>query len=294
MDILGFSIDRVARTLYVPQTKRSQILGNIRTVVDLTHGGSRCTLSQLASLDGKLMWASTGIVIGAAHLQHLRFPIHAAMPLCLRRAARDRFLIDLSWFTRALEDLRWWYSALDSHHGVPLYVYPTSHRIALRWKGPIDVAALPPDAALFTTDASTAWGGGFVFEGCRRARRWRLAEQFRSINWLETVCVVDFVDEFGPQLRNRRVVGYSDSAVAVAAINRGRSTSALHSRLLMRLELACICYGIALFMLHIHGVYTGDGIIAVAGPRPISCVVRVPWLFVAPASNFYKPKRLGA
>ena len=208
MDIPGFSIDAVARTLYVPQIKRSQILGNIRTALDLTRGGSCCTLSQLASLHGKLMWASTGIVIGAAHLHHLRVPINAAMPLCLRRAARDRFLIDLSWFPRALEDLRWWYSALDSHHGVPLYVCPTSHRFALRWKGLLDTAVLPPDVAVFATDASTAWGGGIVFEGCRRARRWHLAERFWSINWMETVCVVDFVEDFGPQLRNRRVVGY--------------------------------------------------------------------------------------
>ena len=126
----------------------------------------------------------------------------------------------------------------------------------MRWEGPIDTTALPPgpDVAVFATDASTAWGGGIVFEGCRRARRWRLAERFRSINWLETVCVVDFVEEFGPQLRNRRVVGYSDSAVAVAAINKGRSTSASLSRLLMRLELACLRYGITLYMLHIPGV----------------------------------------
>ena len=108
-----------------------------------------------------------------------------------------------------------------------------------RWNRTFFEGPLPAGIFYGATDASKQ-AGGFSFGGARSVVRWTNREKDFHINFLETVIPVHFLQVYGPYMRCQRGVFWMDSLVAIAALNKGKSTNKVLAWAARMVHLPCM------------------------------------------------------
>ena len=256
LELLGFEFDSTTGILTIPAHKAQEIRALLASILQRARRGQSVSWAELAALHGKLLWSTPAVVCGKFYLRNIRKVLIAAqMDLC-RRADRESFCIPLSHFGRALDELEWWEAAYGSDRPMSRawYVGFDGKFCAWRWEGDYAQAhEVPSDVGQFTTDACLD-GGGYEYEEQRVIRDWDEAERREHINVLETLTVLQCVEEMAPRYRGRRLLGWCDNVTAVQAINLCRSKSDRVLRLARRVHLICAQFDLHLWMHHIPGI----------------------------------------
>jgi len=254
LELLGFLFSTLTHRLKIPEKKRKELCFVLDGILSRAAARKSVAYQELSSVLGKLVWASSAIILGRAYLRHVRKPLLAVQDLLPRRSDRDRFCIPLWHFGSALAELRWHREALEERGGsTTCHVGPEGTYEFWRWYGAWgDV--VPKDVIQWATDASK-WGGGFQFGFDYRVRQWNRDEILLHINVLECLMVLHVIMEMGEACRGRRCLAWCDNTYAIQAINTGRSRSNIMMQTVRRIHLACIHFDIQLWLVHIPGVH---------------------------------------
>ncbi|XP_021363407.1 uncharacterized protein LOC110456774 [Mizuhopecten yessoensis] len=153
----------------------------------------RATKVQLQSLVGKLIWVSSVVYGGRAFLRRLI----NAMNTLRHKSHKLRFSAD------TLLDIKWWLAFMPQFNGKSLLLES------------MPVSALYTDAC--NEGAGGHWGDSWFY--CN----WKMDYPNVAplhINEKEVVAATLAVQNWAPQLANKRVYIFSDNAVTVACINK--------------------------------------------------------------------------
>lgn len=108
------------------------------------------------------------------------------------------------------------------------------------------------------TDASGSWGFGAFFQGAWSAEAWPASwaqlDLLRNMTLLELFPIVVAVELWGEDLRNRRVVFWTDNMSVVHVINRLSARSPPVISLLRFLVLRCLQLNVWFRAKHVPGV----------------------------------------
>ncbi|KAM3936780.1 LOW QUALITY PROTEIN: uncharacterized protein RB166_000609 [Leptodactylus fuscus] len=199
LSFLGIELDSVHMVFRLPRDKLERLSSLLRGFLSV----SKVTLRQMQSLLGLLVFACRVMPMGRVFSRRLS--------LATRGVLSPSHRIRL---TRPLKaDIAVWLSFLDSYNG---------HTCVQ------SVEATNADLSLFT-DASGSLGFGAIFgtEWCASAwpDAWRRSGFCQNLTLLELFPIVVSVVLWGGQLRNCRVVFWSDNESVVNAINHLSSSS---------------------------------------------------------------------
>lgn len=194
---LGFEWDAARKTVSVPQSRRAEYRRAVRNL--LRHPQSRAVWRRVI---GKLLFLAEAVGPAMRHTRSLMWA-----------AARRARLIEA--VGEAREDLEWWERALSGPLEMPISLRPVSAAVATDASDSglgflVDVASLPPRGE----DVEAA-PDSYQLKGGARAR-----DSGAHINTKELEAFLRVLEEHGEELRGRRIVWYTDSATARAAIAR--------------------------------------------------------------------------
>ena len=229
LTFLGIGIDTQQMRIFLPDDKKRKVK---RVCADLLAADNGVSLRQLQSAIGLLLHC--GRVVQPGRLMTRR--LVELMRVLLRRDARPYERIPLPLDAR--DDLQWWMDGLDAWDGVSMLPLDDS------WTEPIVMqsdastsdgagavlfapqptaaaAAIAGDAHSLTAWFHYAWPARDVSQFCRL-----------PIAALEMAAIAIALNTFGPQLRGRCIRIHSDSANAVANMNRQAPVSPLNMRML--------------------------------------------------------------
>lgn len=201
---LGYMINSVDMALGLPSEKRDSIGALAKRILS----GRRTTLRDLASLLGKLSWASAAVLNARSRLRSIQsFYISG----CSRADGQLQTKVELSPDVRC--ELSWWISNLPSLGGKPLL-------------DGIPSLIISSDACL------TGWGA--VCEAVTTGGEWSADElrKYRHINELELLAAFNGLQAFAAHRRGMTIRLEMDNTTAVSYVNRqGGSRSGLLSAL---------------------------------------------------------------
>ena len=270
--ILGFEVDTDEQTVGLTEERCRRYVGEIDTFLSNEGDWSR---RDLASIIGRLQWCAPVVAGGQLHLREAYRARDAFVDGQLRAAGpREAWSrgVRVHRTALAVDDLRWWQTALRELVGRPVYL--TNVGVANGfWRGDIDEGDAALDAAagqcaepgvqVITTDASGYAGGAWWME--RRAA-WRFEAAFAapncSSNYRELATAVLALEEWGPHLRGQRVLIRTDNTTTMSVLNRGDSAHDTLLPLARRAEAAAKKYGFYVAARHVPGLKNGlaDGL----------------------------------
>lgn len=219
---LGVDIDTVDCTLSLNKEK----LDKLHNKLQQFQKRKRASLKQLQSLAGSLNWAAQVIRGGRFFLRRILDTMNRL------NQAKHKAILGVE-FRR---DLKWWLS----------YMYMFNGRIFYRDSSDVHVHV----------DACRTAAGSFC-EGDWRYSIFSIdwpAVADMHINYKEVCAIVDAVQTWAPMWANRKVVMHTDSSVAKAIINRGRSKNAYINQLLRAVCWQSVRYNFELRAIHIPGL----------------------------------------
>ncbi|KAK0404353.1 hypothetical protein QR680_017417 [Steinernema hermaphroditum] len=191
LEFLGFIVNASAMTLTIPDAKIQKIREKAWRLMHAT-----CSLRDLAEFLGRLSACNVACYFSKLMARRLQRSLH-------RKANKRGSSIDYdapcSLTEDELADVRWWYDNVRSERTRKLLEAPVSLKIQ--------------------TDASTrGWGAvcGLISTG----GRWSIEESRLHINILELKAILFGLKIFASASSNITVLIESDSAVAIAYINR--------------------------------------------------------------------------
>lgn len=217
---LGILIDTTQCTLGLDAGK----LGELKSKLQAFRGRKRATKRQLQSLAGLLNWACQAIrggfflrrILDAQHkLKHSKHKVYLSADFHL--------------------DVDWWWTYLHAFNGVTFYQRHPEHIL--------HVDACPEAAGMF-------YAGDWQYTVWHQD--WPLADKLH-INYKEVLAAVCAARLWAPWWQDGSVFVYTDSTVAKAILNKGRSHCKLVNSALRELFWLSEHYGFTFRALHIPG-----------------------------------------
>ena len=218
---LGIDIDTVDCSLSLGSEK----LHALHEKLKLFKNRARASLKQLQSLAGSLNWACQVTRGGRFFLRRILDTMGQL------KHARHKAKLGLEF----RKDLSWWLTFLHSFNG----------RLYFREASDVHVSI---DACQSAAGAFCA--GDWVYSTFRGD--WPLMAS-KHINYKEVCAVICAVNRWAPMWRNRAVVVHTDSTVAKAVINKGRSKDTYVNELLRAMCWLSIKYNFELRAIHVPG-----------------------------------------
>jgi len=253
-EVLGLWFCTLSGYLSVPTEKRARLLALVLEALEMFDRQGAISIEALNSLVGKLQDASQGHVCASFFLHQLRMPLNCVLHLLLTRHARREFLVPFFMFARMRDDLQAWATCLLVDAGAAHFQYsmqPDGYWGTWHWDRSFFDGPLPLGVFNGATDASKK-AGGFSFGGARSVKQWTGKEKSFHINVLETLVPVWFLQDNGPYVRGQRGVIWMDSAVAIAALNSGKSKNKVLAWYAHEFKLLCLKYSVQICFAHIH------------------------------------------
>jgi len=250
-EVLGLIFSTLSGQLSVPGEKRARLLILVREVLAICEVRGAISIEALGSLVGKLQDAAQGFVCAGFFLFELRSPLNTVLHHLRTRRESRAFLVPCVMFPRMKTYLQAWIDCLTSQSGKFQYsLQPNGYWGAWSWNRTFLEGALPSGFFFGATDASKK-AGGFTFGGARTVHQWSVKERSFHINILESLIPVYFLQEFGPYVQGQRGVLWMDSAVAIAALNAGKSKNKVIVWAARMFKLLCMRYSVQMFLAHI-------------------------------------------
>ena len=219
---LGVEIDTNAMVLRLPQDK----LEKCRHYLGQFNSRKRVTKRQTQRLIGFLSWAS-GVVTGG------RVYLHNLHMLCKGLSnASSRVVVPVA----VRSDLDWWQSCLCMFNGKSAWL----DRL--------------PITSVFTDACGNGAGGVFQSDWfyCNWAIDWPMCKDLH-INQKEILAIVLAAWRWAPFWYGKKILVNTDNMVAVAAINKARSSSPLISQSLRCLFWLSVYFNFSIKAVHIPG-----------------------------------------
>lgn len=197
LEFLGITLDTTVPEARLSPEQRQRISEGVTSFLDK----SVATARELQSLAGTLNNASKVVHGGRTFLRRLIDLINTAHSWDQKLRLTEDMKLDLLWW----------------------------RDFSARWDGrAIFIDPLPVSPLQFQTDACTGVGCGAFFDGKALQISWKDAPRSLEgvhINILEVYPALLAAREWGHLWKGRHVVVWTDSTVAVAAFNRGTSTT---------------------------------------------------------------------
>jgi len=199
---LGFIIDSIRTSFFVPQPKISKLLSTIDDMFSLVNSASSVPVLNLACFAGQVI--SMTIALG---------PISKLMTRSSYRAIESRVFWSDTIFLPdpVLNELRFWSSNIYCLNGAPF-----------RFR-------LAPSIQVFS-DASDTGFGGYI-QGVPDSRfhaTWSLIEKQKSSTWRELTAVSRILFQFRNYLSHHKVKWFSDNSNVPRIIKGGSVKADLH------------------------------------------------------------------
>jgi ribonuclease HI len=200
---IGYIIDSSGKNvpwIYIPRSRINKLRHDMRRIIARPQVGIKAR--HLARITGQCISMCKAILPAKLKLRNLYKILRA------RRSWHDVLYMD----TTALDDLVWWYEALDKGqwNGAPI-----SHK-------DIDIQ--------LETDAS-GHGWGAVCQGRQAAGVWDKTTSLKSSNYRELLAIILAIKSFAQCLKNKKVQVLTDNISCVAYINQLGGPSSELSRL---------------------------------------------------------------
>ena len=208
---LGMRIDSVNMMVRIPDSKKQKLLARIREFrQDYSSPGATVPRKELASLVGKLTWASGGIRHGRVYTRRMQRALHnnvGHLTLHQRIHLGGTTILEPDFW----QDLEWWEEALPSAPGRRFF--PDRFANAVKVFG----------------DASSAGYGAtwYSAEGPRSVSvPWALPMRYATSNLREITTFERVIDRFGSEWADHSQVLYTTDNLSTAkALNSGYTSS---------------------------------------------------------------------
>jgi hypothetical protein len=199
---LGFIIDSLRTSFFVPQSKISKLLATIDGIYSVVNSANSVPVKDLACFAGQVI--SMTIALG---------PISKLMTRASYRAIESRVF----WSDRiflpdpVLKELRFWSSNIPRLNGAPF------------------IFRLAPSIQVFS-DASDTGIGGYIrgIPELRFHATWTPTEKQRSSTWRELAAVLRTLSEFRNHLSHHKVKWFTDNSNVPRIITGGSVKADLH------------------------------------------------------------------
>lgn len=226
LEFLGLMIDTPSFSLSIPKAQRS----NIFSVCEKLLKEKLVSLRDLASILGKLNWASIAIPYAQAHYRNLQ-----SLYITNSRKEKSDLQFKLELSAEAKQDLDWWMSTLTSCSGEPI-------------KESLPTLTINADASL------SGWGA--VCNGVSTGGPWSRQESSLHINVLELRAAFLALRSFADSLKNSTIALLLDNVSAVCYINRlGGTRSKFLAIEAAQISKWCEDRGIILHASHLPGSF---------------------------------------
>lgn len=225
LQFAGIELDCINLEARLPLEKVSKILGAIRSMLPR----KRVKLKELQSLIGLLNFACSVVTPGRVFIRRL---INLTIGV---RHAHYRIRVT----TETKQDLRIWETFLDSFNGKSFFLeeaWSTSHTMH------------------FYTDAAQSSGYGLIFGKHWAYGTWPDAWKAHNICFLEFFPIVIALSTWCTELRNKRVLFFTDNESVVHVINKQTTKDTKMLVLLRTMVLICLRNNIFFRARHIQGV----------------------------------------
>lgn len=228
LEFLGFIVDSLAFSLYVPQDKIAKIKKECRHLLNKDKVSGRT----LAHIIGLLSSVTPAV---------LQAPLHYRGLQCLRSKALQQstpqnidYDLTVPLSQEACQDLVWWIE------------YSFQEGRPLRW---------PQPTLTIESDASKrGWGAHSTHQDQTTGGIWNLEEAAHHINWLELKAAFLGLQAFARNLSNVHIHLLMDSTVAIAYLNRlGGTRSYALCQLAISIWNWCLQKGITVHADHLPG-----------------------------------------
>ena len=228
LEFLGFIVDSLAFSLYVPQDKIAKIKKECRHLLNKDKVSGRT----LAHIIGLLSSVTPAV---------LQAPLHYRGLQCLRSKALQQstpqnidYDLTVPLSQEACQDLVWWIE------------YSFQEGRPLRW---------PQPTLTIESDASKrGWGAHSTHQDQTTGGIWNLEEAAHHINWLELKAAFLGLQAFARNLSNVHIHLLMDSTVAIAYLNRlGGTRSYALCQLAISIWNWCLQKGITVHADHLLG-----------------------------------------
>ena len=221
---LGIELDSIDMTLRLPEEKllalKEELQGSLSR--------NRFTKRQLQSLAGRLSWAASVVKGGRVFLRR----IFNTISMLRHSTHRVRITAEVR------KDLLWWSNFISSFNG----------KSTLLDQCPIECVF--SDAC--NEGAGGSFGGDWFYFNW--SQDWPQAAQFH-INEKEVIAVVIAAFRWAHFWRNKRIIIYSDSAVTVAALNKGTCRNDAIMKCLRNLFWLSATFNFHLTARHLRGIF---------------------------------------
>ena len=227
LTFLGIEFDTVNLEMRLPADKKADILAIVRNIL----ATNRVNKRELASVVGKLSFASRAILAGRTFLRRLYDFTKAT--------SSTRPHISLLVPNSAREDLEWWSHALSIYAGKSFFL--------------LDKWTLAPDMFL-QTDASGTWGYGAFYKGRWLSSQWSQDQLPLTIDFKELCAIVVACQTWGHDWQRRRVLFQCDDQAVVLCIKSGTCRSKPVMALIRCLYYTCVTHNFLVSAVHVPGI----------------------------------------
>jgi len=225
LTFLGITLDTVDLVMSVPPDKVQDIVTRLQEM--LQRGSIR--RRELASVVGKLSFASQAIVAGRTFLRRL---------YDFMKASEYSESPVLRLPNPVKEDLVWWVETLQSWNGKSFFLF--------------DDWTPSPDLQL-QTDASGSWGYGAYFRGRWLQGTWSDEQLSLSITFKELYAIAVACLTWGSEWTRLRVQFHCDNSAVVACLKSGTSRSPPVMELIRSIYHASAKHDFVVSAVHIPG-----------------------------------------
>ena len=227
LTFLGIELDTVHLEMRLPHDKKDEILATVHRILS----SNRVNKRELASVVGKLSFASRAIVAGRTFLRRLYD--------FMKATASVKPHVSLLVPTTARDDLEWWSQALSMYSGKSFFL--------------LDKWTPAPDMQL-QTDASGTVGYGAYCAGKWLSMAWTPQQLQFSIEFKELFAIVVACHTWGHEWPRQRILFQCDNEAVVYCIKSGTSRSKTVMSLIRSLYHVCIKHNFLVSAVHIPGV----------------------------------------
>jgi len=225
---LGLEINSESLTIRIPDQKVTEIIKKISDIMQK----SKSTLHEVQSLIGSLQFACRAIVPGRPFIRRL---INA-----IRGLTRPRHYLRINKSIR--NDLLMWLQFFQKFNRISVF----HDRFWLT----------NTEAELFS-DSAASVGFGVYFRGSWTHARW--PNEWHESGLTANICLLEFfpllvaIHIWGQELRNKKIIFYSDNVAVVQAVNSMTSKSEDMMVLLRSFTLQCLHFNLLAKAAHIPG-----------------------------------------
>ena len=224
---LGIELDTVCLEMRLPSDKKDDILATVLRILST----NRVTKRELASVVGKLSFASRAIPAGRTFLRRM----YDFMKATATVKTHTSLLLPAS----AQDDMKWWSQALTMYPGKSFFLLD-------RWTP-------APDMQL-QTDASGTIGYGAFYCGKWLSAQWTPEHLPLSIEFKELYAIVVACHTWGQEWPRQRIMFQCDNEAVVQCIKSGTCRSKAVMSLIRSLYWVCIKYNFLVSATHVPGV----------------------------------------